>query len=415
MKKKVIGFFVIMLLTISILPLVESSEITKKQASELRDVLSKINDYADVPVWKNGDYWSYDMAIQFTALVVSGDMKLNDLYFEVTYVGNEYYLLDFHGDVTGSLNIIDIIGGDIQNSVISGKARIRKSDLAFEEILNLRIEGEIERTLVTNSFSIDIGIKQNISPIISSYDFPIEVGETWVVPLISIWTDIGALIDLAIPIEFNDYGPLYFDEHSFTCIDIETVRVPAGRFNDSFHTKDSMSKYNFWYSPTARNVIKVDYENVQFYYNESFFWDIDQIYMELKDTNYKPSNDPPIKPTITGTSSGNIKTYYTYKASAIDSEEDQIYYFFDWADGSNTGWIGPYQSGEQVSESHSWTLQGTYNIKVKAKDEWGAESDWATLEVSMPKNKSINTSFVNFLENHPPLLPLLQQILNFDF
>ena len=412
MQKKIIGILVVTLLIVSMLPMVESLGTTNERTPKIRAVSSAINGYADVPVWENGDYWSYDIEIQFTALVVSGVIKLNDLHFEVTYVGSEYYLLDFNGDVTGSISIIDILGGDIQNSAIDGKARVRKSDLAIEEILNLRIEGEIERMLVTNSFSTDIGIKQNISPIVSPYDFPIDVGETWVVPLTSIWTDIGAVIDLAIPLEFEDYGPLYFDEHTFTCIDKETIRVPAGRFNDSFHAKDTTSKYHFWYSPTARNVVKVEYENVQLYYNESFYWDIDQIDIELKNTNYKPANDPPNKPTITGPSGGNTKISYTYRASAVDLEGDQIYYLFDWGDGINTGWVGPYYSGRQASKSHSWTLQGTYNIKVKAKDEWGAESGWATLEVSMPKRKPyFNQPFLQFLENHPNMLPLMKILM----
>jgi len=34
---------------------------------------------------------------------------------------------------------------------------------------------------------------------------------------------------------------------------------------------------------------------------------------------------------------------------------------------------------------------------VKAKDVMGEESDWATLEVTMPKNKAINP-FLLFLE-----------------
>ena len=52
-------------------------------------------------------------------------------------------------------------------------------------------------------------------------------------------------------------------------------------------------------------------------------------------------------------------------------------------------------------------------IQVKAKDVYGAESEWSDpLPVSMPKNKAINTPFLNFLENHPNLFPLLRQLLD---
>jgi hypothetical protein len=45
-----------------------------------------------------------------------------------------------------------------------------------------------------------------------------------------------------------------------------------------------------------------------------------------------------------------------------------------------------------------------------AEDIYGAESDWATLEVSMPKNKIINP-FERFLEQHPYMFPILKYLL----
>ena len=35
----------------------------------------------------------------------------------------------------------------------------------------------------------------------------------------------------------------------------------------------------------------------------------------------------------------------------------------------------------------NWSEEGEYIVKAKAKDPYGAESDWATLEVTVPKNK----------------------------
>ena len=49
-------------------------------------------------------------------------------------------------------------------------------------------------------------------------------------------------------------------------------------------------------------------------------------------------------------------------------------------------WTSLYNSGETVETSHSWSEEGTYEIRVKAQDEYGAESDWSDpLPVSMPK------------------------------
>jgi len=93
----------------------------------------------------------------------------------------------------------------------------------------------------------------------------------------------------------------------------------------------------------------------------------------------------PNKPTLTGPSSGRIGNSYTYAATCTDPDGDQIYYWFDWGDGSNSGWKGPYSSGQTASESHSWSVVGSYSVKVKAKDNT-AESIWSeSIPVSMPK------------------------------
>ena len=125
------------------------------------------------------------------------------------------------------------------------------------------------------------------------------------------------------------------------------------------------------------------------------------------------ANQPPNKPTLTGPPSGKSGTQYTYESDATDPEQDQIYYWFDWGDGTNSDWLGPYNSGATVSAKHMWN-KGTYEIKVKAKDSHDAESEWSDpLSISMPKNKAIdiNSLFLRFLENYPNLFPILRYIL----
>ena len=67
-------------------------------------------------------------------------------------------------------------------------------------------------------------------------------------------------------------------------------------------------------------------------------------------------------------------------------------------------------SGVTVTESHTWNNKGDYAIKVKAIDENGTESSWATLEVSMPKNRAINP-FLLLLERLMERFPMLERIL----
>jgi len=120
----------------------------------------------------------------------------------------------------------------------------------------------------------------------------------------------------------------------------------------------------------------------------------------------------PNKPsTPNGPADGNAGIEYTYTTSTTDSNGDELYYFFDWDDGTDSGWVGPYNSGAIVSASNVWDSRGSYELRVKAKDTDGVQSEWSDpLSVSMPKNKIFNP-FERFLENHPYMFPLLRQLL----
>ena len=99
-------------------------------------------------------------------------------------------------------------------------------------------------------------------------------------------------------------------------------------------------------------------------------------------------NSPPEKPSINGPSTGITGESLVYDASTTDKDGDKVYYMFDWG-GEESGWIGPYKSGETASASHVWRTEGTYTIKVKAKDVYGAESEWSDpLQVAVPIVKS---------------------------
>jgi len=131
-------------------------------------------------------------------------------------------------------------------------------------------------------------------------------------------------------------------------------------------------------------------------YNTKYYWRIDAFdgysYTVTGDvwtfTTEISTNNPPNKPSRpSGPTSGKVSVLYSYSSSTIDPNGDQIYYWFDWGDGTNTGWLGPYESGETVSASHSWNEKGSYQIKVKAKDIQGAESEWSDpLPITMPKS-----------------------------
>jgi hypothetical protein len=127
------------------------------------------------------------------------------------------------------------------------------------------------------------------------------------------------------------------------------------------------------------------------------------------------TSNPPTKPTTPqGNREGIIGQNYTYSTSSTDSDGDQISYLFDWGDGTTSGWFGFYNSGATISSIHKWIVQGSYSIKVKAKDIHGAVSDWSEpLPIIMPYsyNKSIPPCFELLFERFPKAFPILRLLL----
>lgn len=100
-------------------------------------------------------------------------------------------------------------------------------------------------------------------------------------------------------------------------------------------------------------------------------------------------NMPPEKPQRpSGQASGKIGTTYLYSTETTDADGDQVYYLWDWDDGTYSDWLGPYASGATATAQKSWNQQGTYAVRVKAKDVYDAESVWSDpLSVTMPLNQ----------------------------
>jgi uncharacterized repeat protein (TIGR01451 family)/fimbrial isopeptide formation D2 family protein len=173
----------------------------------------------------------------------------------------------------------------------------------------------------------------------------------------------------------------------------------------SFYNSGSIAKITHSWSSAGTYHIKVKAEDT--YGALSQFSEVKTIVIS--------GNNAPNKPSITGPSSGKVETSYSYSSTAIDIDGDQIYYLFDWGDGTNSGWKGPYNSGDSITESHIWNSQGTFTVKVKAKDINNVESVWSDpLSVSMPHSKILLHQFLQkLLMQYPYLQILLQRLLSF--
>jgi hypothetical protein len=126
-------------------------------------------------------------------------------------------------------------------------------------------------------------------------------------------------------------------------------------------------------------------------------------------------NTEPVKPdSPTGPSEIGKGKEGTFKATTTDPEGHKILYKFDWGDGSQSQWVGPFASGAEGSAKHKWTSKGSFSIKVKAKDEYGMETEWSDpMPITVPKVRTVSVTIFNrLIERFAGLLPLLQQLLN---
>lgn len=88
-------------------------------------------------------------------------------------------------------------------------------------------------------------------------------------------------------------------------------------------------------------------------------------------------NRPPQQPTITGPIVGGSEIQLNISAVTTDPDGDQVYYNFSWGDGNYSDWLGPFNSTTVITSNYTWIEDGSYQIRVKAKDTNEAESDWS--------------------------------------
>jgi hypothetical protein len=93
--------------------------------------------------------------------------------------------------------------------------------------------------------------------------------------------------------------------------------------------------------------------------------------------------------TPSGSTSGTVGTSYTYTTGGSTSNLDHsVQYFFDWGDGTNSGWLAV----GTTSTSNSWISAGNYPIKVQARCATDTDivSNWSdTLSVNITRNPTL--------------------------
>lgn len=121
-------------------------------------------------------------------------------------------------------------------------------------------------------------------------------------------------------------------------------------------------------------------------------------------------NHKPILPIITGPSRGKPYTSYSYDFMTADPDGDNVYMYIDMADGAFDQWVGPHASLDVKNLLYYWEKKGIYLIRAKARDEYGAETDWVTHILTIPRNKILSIQNFQLLDI---MFKLLKNLKNF--
>ena len=117
----------------------------------------------------------------------------------------------------------------------------------------------------------------------------------------------------------------------------------------------------------------------------------------------------PSAPDINGPVEGFLRIEYNYTFKSISPLGNKLFYWIDWDDGDwkREIWIGPYDSGEEVVLSHSWSNDIIYTIKARVKDSDNLWSDWSEFSVNIKPRSRISSYWMQLLD----MFPMLQRIL----
>jgi hypothetical protein len=348
-------------------------------APQLNTSLSTVNAFdAELPQWTIGDSWTYSLSVNgIRGDTVDFDLTMDPFRFEVVDVnGDESYTVEFtvpRGDVTGVGRVdLDLISleGALTNTYIDGSLTIDQSTLSIIGGEGT-MQGYIDK-LIDIPFSIDFLLEfynaTGTPTTFSSLQFPFSVGDRWTYP----FTYIVFNASFSVLPEPNLVF-FFREEHAFECVGWESVEVDAGRYDALLVSGDQGGTTNIWYAPAAGNVVQLQYTNVNLGYGTV----IQSLEMTLTSTTYQVDTLPPLQPNPPeGPVNVAVGDTVSYQVTTTDPDGDDVLYIVDWGDGDTTQ-TQLYPSGDLVTVSHSWSQKGTYNVKVKAQDVYGAESTWS--------------------------------------
>jgi len=373
-------------------------------AQSLINESGKQIDSIEKPTWEINDQWNYLLTV--TLLLQGGELDgnveitINPLTVTVEERTTELYQLGFQGDVNADI-FLDIglgLRGRLIDTEVAGHIILERENLSLRNA-TLHIDGKLKLSIINVDINLDLIV--SYSPALKFIDFPLSVGKQWQtnetqakyqgtlnIPGINsllqlIFGNSDDEIPDQIPIDFNST----LDPEENICSEIVTRNIGGMGLYDCYQI-ESTNK-TLYYSPIFGTIVQYvptgGNENVEFSLN-------------LISTTYRNPGSPSIPSKPDGETQIEENVDYTYTTTSTDNELDDIYYYFDWGDGTNTGWIGPFPSGEEINQSHSWSEENTYTVRVKAKDDNDHETQWSEpLRVTLQKSKIWNNPILTWI------------------
>lgn len=197
-------------------------------------------------------------------------------------------------------------------------------------------------------------------PSMAGYFYQVYVNHTYPFYFISLVGDMNSQAYSHLVSDYNLYG------------------YPTGYFDGGYKV---LLGHQYSVSPTTTNIVSSGARAVADL-NFSVSCTIISSGTQLKDrvriySNYV-SQFPETPAAPDGPTTGLVGYPYQFSAIATDPQNDPMYYWFDWGDGTNSGWVGAFSPGVHGVATHTWTHTGSYSVKVKAKDTGGHETGYSS-------------------------------------
>ena len=315
MKRKMITIFVAVLFVTTVFPVMTSVNTDKMKPTNTTFVAESISFHDDVPVWRVGDTWKYnvddiDIEYEDESIIVDMHLEIGELILQVTDDTGNSYKLEFNAKVDGEFTIyIDSLQTEfsgelakLRPSKIEGDISVRKSDLGIEEI-NSQVIGVFKVKITENPLTpllrfltlripADITLNTNFDNPYAILDFPLEIGKIWGLPYTnisidgevrSVWLNIINFMNKIaklfgygfIPTEFEELLPVidvskalgligYPDTFFvneippiFNCHSMEEITLPYGTVNAYNINISVIDVVNIYYAPEVGNIVKI--------------------------------------------------------------------------------------------------------------------------------------------------------------